>query len=85
MSAQGCYEERCRFTFGANLGVVGGVLVLVIGLPAHPGTVVLLVFLVWAGITILPAVTGPASRRIVFRADQAGITLGASHRPARQA
>jgi hypothetical protein len=81
--AQGCYEERYRFTFGAKLGVLGGVLVLVIGLPAHPGTVVLLIFLVWVGITILPAVTGPASRRIVFRADQAGITLGASRQASR--
>lgn len=73
----GSYEERYRLTRRAKLGLAASLLALVIGVLAHGALPVLVTFLVIAGITALPAVIGPASRKIAFRADHAGITLGA--------
>jgi hypothetical protein len=76
----GCYEERYRLTRGAKLGLAASLLAVAVGLLAHGALPVLVTFLVIAAITALPAVIGPVTRRIAFRADHAGITLGANPR-----
>jgi hypothetical protein len=77
---QGCYEERYRLARGTMLALAGGLLALAIGFLLAGPLAVGLTFLGIAAITALPAVIGPATRRIAFRADQAGITLGADLR-----
>lgn len=71
----GCYEERHRLTGSAAVSVAGGVLSLA-ALSAGPLSVQL-IFIALSVVLALPWLAGPASRMIAFRADYAGITLGA--------
>ena len=74
---QGCYQERYRLTGAAarSLGIS-----LAFALPAvlfsHPLPWLILSLAAFALITV-PCLVAVASRKIAFRADQAGITLGA--------
>ena len=74
---QGCYQERYRLTGAAarSLGIS-----LAFALPAaftsHALPLLILSLAIFALITV-PCVLAVASRKIAFRADQAGITLGA--------
>jgi hypothetical protein len=76
---QGGYEERYRLSRTARAGVsvsltlLGLAIVFLISGPL-PGAVA---FFALTAIALLPAVIGPVTRRIAFRADHAGITLGA--------
>ena len=75
---QGCYEERYRLTGSVALGLAASLLSIGLGLLWHT----LLVFAVTAVILAAVAaqgggVLGTARRMIAFRADQAGISLGA--------
>jgi hypothetical protein len=75
----GCYEERCRLTDRVALSpapwpLAPGPLFLALGAFLPLARVIALA----VGVVLaLPGVTGPASRKIAFRADRAGITLGA--------
>jgi hypothetical protein len=74
---QGCYEERYRLTFPAARGVAIGLVPLIIALFSHqplPWVILAPVAFVLATVPWLVAV---ASRKVAFRADMAGITLGA--------
>ena len=74
---QGLYEERYRLagSIAASLAVS----LVMIGVAVHfsYGTWMALSVLAFVSITV-PAVAAAASRRIAFRADPLGITLGAS-------
>ena len=74
---QGLYEERYRLagSIAASLAVS----LVMIGVAVHfsYGTWMALAALAFASITV-PALAAAASRRIAFRADALGITLGAS-------
>jgi hypothetical protein len=76
----GCYEERYRLTRDARLGLVASLSVLAplaIGFFLMQGAFLgSVVFFVLAVVSALPAVVGLAIRRIAFRADHAGVTLG---------
>ena len=71
----GCYEERYRLTGGVVPSVAGGLLSLA-ALSVGPPSVQV-IFIVLSVVLALPWLIGPASRMIAFRADHAGITLGA--------
>jgi len=77
----GCYEERYRVSRTAQRGLSTSCVLLptAIGLMSL-NIVVSLVLFVLGAITALPAVAGLAVRRTAFRADYAGITLGADLR-----
>lgn len=74
----GCYEERYRLTGSAALVLASGLLAIGLGFAWHDPVIFTLIGVVLA----IVAATGggvfaAARRRIAFRADQAGITLGA--------
>lgn len=72
----GSYEERYRLSRVAKGGVSASVsmLGLAIGFLLTRGALpVSVIFFVLAVITAVPAVVGPAIRRIAFRADQEGM------------
>lgn len=71
----GCYEERYRLTGGIVPSVAGG-LVSLAALSVGPPSLQV-IFIVLSVVLALPWLVGPASRMIAFRADHAGITLGA--------
>jgi hypothetical protein len=71
----GCYEERYRLTGGVVPSVAGGLLSLTVLSVGPPSVQV--IFIALSVILALPWLIGPASRMIAFRADHAGITLGA--------
>jgi hypothetical protein len=77
----GRYEARYRVSRAANLGLSTSCALIptAIGLMALFLPVALVLFVLGA-ITALPAVVGLAVRRTAFRADYAGITLGADLR-----
>jgi hypothetical protein len=77
----GFYEERYRVSRAAHLGLSTSFVLLptAIGLMAVNLAVALVLFVLGA-ITALPIVVGLAVRRTAFRADYAGITLGADLR-----
>jgi hypothetical protein len=80
----GCYEERYRLTGHAALGLAVGILSVGVGVlfeaPALSAASVILaipvVFSAFGVILAMPSVIAMASRRIAFRADPMGITLG---------
>ena len=74
---QGCYEERYRLTFPVARSVAFSLKPLIIAIFSHqplPWVILAPVIFVLATVPWLVAV---ASRKIAFRADMAGITLGA--------
>jgi hypothetical protein len=75
-----CYEERYRLTGGAALGLAASLLAVGLGLLWHTPVIFDLVAPVLAALTVtLPGggVIDAARRMTAFRADYAGITLGA--------
>ena len=68
----GCYEERYRLTGRVALGLVGSLLSIGLGILWHSA----LIFTALAVVLAVPVVISLAHRRIAFRADHAGITLG---------
>jgi hypothetical protein len=74
----GCYEERYRVSCAAQRGLSTSYILLptAIGLMTLYLPVAVVLF-VSVAIIALPAVVGLAVRRTAFRADYAGITLGA--------
>jgi hypothetical protein len=75
---QGCYEEHYRLTGSAVLGLTASLLALGLGFLWHTQVIfgvisALLLVLVALG----SGVVGVARRAVAFRADYAGITLGA--------
>jgi hypothetical protein len=73
----GCYEERFRLTGGGAWSLVPVLLFIVPAIFASFPLPVRVVFLVLGVALVLPSVIGPASRMTAFRADPAGVTLGA--------
>lgn len=75
----GCYEERCRLTGGAALVLAAVLLAVGLGFVVHAQAILAVIWLVLGTVAIRGAVRvfAAARRRIAFRADQAGITLGA--------
>ena len=75
---QGCYEERYRLTGSAVLGLVASLLSISLGLLWHVPAVFAVTAVILAAVAAQGGgVFGAARRMIAFRADQAGITLGA--------
>jgi hypothetical protein len=74
----GCYEERYRLTGSAVLSVAASLLVIGLSLWWHNAEVIIVLAVLLA---VLPAQGGAvysaARRAVAFRADHAGITLGA--------
>ena len=75
----GCYEERYRLTGSAALVLAPVLLAAGLGLAWHAQAIVIVIGVVLGLVTAMAAagVFAAARRRIAFRADQAGITLGA--------
>ena len=74
---QGCYEERYRLTFPVARGTALGLVPLIVAIFSHqPLPWVILAPVVFALATV-PWLVAVASRKVAFRADMAGITLGA--------
>jgi hypothetical protein len=75
---QDCYEERYRLTGSAVLGLAAGLVALTLGFVWHTQAifgVLTAVFLVLASLS--GGVIEAARRAVAFRADYAGVTLGA--------
>ena len=75
---QGCYEERYRLTGSVAWGLALPLLLLVPAVLGSQPVGWLILSLVGFALVTLPSVLAVASRRTAFRADQAGITLGAT-------
>jgi hypothetical protein len=81
----GCYEERYRLTGRAAVGLVAGLLSAGLGalwqLPLVSAAAIVLavpvIFAVFSVVLAIPEVVASARRMIAFRADYAGVTLGA--------
>lgn len=81
----GCYEERYRLTGRAAVGLVAGLLSVGLGVLwqsplLSAAAVVLAVPVIFAAISVvlaMPGVIAVARRMIAFRADYAGVMLGA--------
>jgi len=74
---QGCYEERYRLTFPVAQSAAISFVVLIPALFSHQPLPWLILFLLGFVLSTVPWVLAVASRKIAFRADMAGITLGA--------
>ena len=74
---QGCYEERYRLTGAVAWGLAIPLLLLVPAVLGSQPIGWLILSLAGLAIVTLPSVLAVASRRTAFRADYAGITLGA--------
>jgi hypothetical protein len=82
----GCYEERYRLTGRAVLSVGVGIVSVGLGILWQPpgvsaATVILVVPVIISAIAVVlaaPGVVAAARRMIAFRADYAGVTLGAT-------
>ena len=74
---QGCYEERYRLTGSVAWGLALPLLLLVPAVLGSQPIGWLILSLAGLAIVTLPSVLAVASRRTAFRADYAGITLGA--------
>src|ERR1039457_2420235 len=75
-----CYEERCRLTGGAALGLAASLLSIGLGFLWHTPVVFAALAVILAALTVtMPGggVIAAARRVTAFRADHAGITLGA--------
>ena len=73
----GLYEERYRLTGSVALSLAVSLGMLALALRASYGLWLVLSVLAFVTVTV-PALAAAASRRIAFRADPLGITLGAS-------
>ncbi len=77
---QGCYEERYRLTFPVARSAAFSLVPLIIAIVSHqPLPWVIRAPVIFALATV-PWLLAVASRKIAFRADMAGITLGADPR-----
>ena len=74
---QGCYEERYRLTFPVARSAAISLVALIPALFGHQPLPWLIVFLLGFVLSTVPWVLAVASGKIAFRADMAGITLGA--------
>ena len=74
---QGCYEERYRLTGSVAWGLALPLLLLVPAVLGSQPIGWLILSLAGLAIVTLPSVLAVANRRTAFRADYAGITLGA--------
>src|ERR1022692_1389237 len=72
----GCYEERYRLT-GRVAWQLAVIPVFLAAAFLLPGALPAQLIAVALAIPALPRMIGPVSRRIAFRADHAGVTLGA--------
>jgi hypothetical protein len=74
----GCYKERYRLTGSAALSLAAGLLSVGLGLLWHTPVIFTLTAVLLAAVALQGGgVFGAARRMIAFRADHAGITLGA--------
>jgi hypothetical protein len=73
----GCYEERYRLTFPVARNFAISFVSLIPAIVSHQPLPWLLLFLSVFVLATAPWVLAVASRKIAFRADMAGITLGA--------
>lgn len=73
---QGLYEERYRLTGSVAVSLAMSLGMLVIAVHASRGAWLALSLLAFVTVTV-PALTAAVGRRIAFRADPLGITLGA--------
>lgn len=74
----GCYEERYRLTGSAALSLAAGLLSVGLGLLWHTPVIFTVTAVLLAVVALQGGgVFGAARRMIAFRADHAGITLGA--------
>lgn len=74
---QGCYEERYRLTFPVVRSAAFSLVPLIVAMFSHqPLPWVILAPVIFALATV-PWLVAVASRKVAFRADMAGITLGA--------
>jgi hypothetical protein len=69
----GCYEERYKLT-GVAVSLAGGLLAAGLGALWHTPQ---LIFAAFTVVLAIPAVLAMALHPVAFRADQAGVTLGA--------
>ncbi len=74
---QGRYEERYRLTFPVARSVAISFVSLIPALFSHQPLPWLILFLIVFVLATVPWVLAVASRTVAFRADMAGITLGA--------
>lgn len=74
----GCYEERYRLTGSAALVLASGLLAIGLGFVWHAQVIFTVIGVVLAVVAAMGGGVSAAARRMIaFRADQAGITLGA--------
>jgi hypothetical protein len=74
----GCYEERYRLTGSAALVLASGLLAVGLGFVWHEQVIFTVIGVVLAVVAAMGGGVFAAARRMIaFRADQAGITLGA--------
>ena len=74
---QGLYEERYRLTGSIAASLAVSLVMLGVAVHFSYGTWMALSVLAFVTVTV-PALAAAASRRIAFRADALGITLGAA-------
>jgi hypothetical protein len=74
---QGCYEERYRLTFPVVRGLAFSFVPLIVAIFSHQTLPWVLLSPVVFVLATVPWLVAAASRKIAFRADMAGITLGA--------
>jgi hypothetical protein len=73
----GCYEERYRLTFPVARGTALGLVPLIVAIFSHQTLPWLVLSPVAFVLATVPWLVAVASRKVAFRADMAGITLGA--------
>ena len=76
----GCYEERYRLTGRAALGLAASLLSIGLGLLRHTPVIFAVLAVILAALTVITqgGVVDVGRRMIAFRADHAGIMLGAA-------
>ena len=74
---QGCYEERYRLTFPVARSAAFSLVCLIPAIVSHQPLPWLILCPVIFVLATVPWLLAVASRKIAFRADVAGITLGA--------
>ena len=74
---QGCYEERYRLTFPVARGAAISLVALIPAIFSHQPLPWLILAAVGFVLATVPWLVAVASRKVAFRTDMAGITLGA--------
>jgi purine-cytosine permease-like protein len=74
---QGCYEERYRLTFPVVRGAAFSVVPLIVAIFGHQLLPWVILAPVVFALATVPWLVAVASRKVAFRADMAGIMLGA--------